>query len=175
MLPTLGWFTTLTLATCCALNAEAPGSVTIHNQCGHALTVRRPSSGAESPILIQAASDADPALFHRLCSPFPNRSPEAEGPVEYLFKDGDTATFHFEDHGKDLASQLLFWYGDPEQGLVFKGMVIYTLVHQPIPSKAGDLEVLGQLSLVTGPTSRGHTLAPNKSIRVISEREMELH
>lgn len=172
---TLGWFTTLTLAACCALNAEAPGSVTIHNRCGHALTVSRPSSGAESPILIHAASDGDPALLHRLCSPFPNRSPEAEGPVEYLFKDGDTATFHFEDHGKDLSSQLLFWYAHPEQGLVFKGMVIYTLVHHPIPSQEGALEAVGQLSLLTGPTARTHTPGPNKAIRVISEREMELH
>ena len=156
-----------------ALQALSP-AVTIRNRSGVELTVRRPSGGSESPILIHASSDGQPMIAHRLCSAFPHRSPDSEGPLEFRLKDGDTATFQFEDEGSDHQSELIFCHADSEKGLVFKGIVLFSVLHFPT-AQEGVREAVGRLSLPKGPTPRTRQLPLNKDIQVLSDTEMELH
>ena len=155
-----------------ALQAQDRAAVTIHNHTGANLTVRRPSGGSESPIRIHSASDCHPGDFQRLCCAYPHRSPEAECPVEYQFKDGDTATFRFEETGQDLHSELIFWHQEPDLGVVFKGTVLYSLEHRQAPD--GACVPVGRLALPKGPTPRTQAMPQNRSIRILSDSELEL-
>ena len=164
----------LALAWGLALQAGESSSVTILNRSGTDLRVRRPSGGAESPILVHAASDGS-TTHHRLCAAFPHRSPEAECPLEYRIKEGDTVTFRFEEQDKDLQSELILWHTDPERGIVFKGTVIYTVTHQSPSGQEGPLEAVGRLSLPHGPTPMTRNIPINKDIRIISDSVMEIN
>ena len=155
--------------------AQASTGVIIHNQTGVDLTVRRPCAGSERAILINATSDGSPAHVHRLCTAYPNRSPEADGPVEYLFRQGDSATFQFEGPDQDQASELLFWHAHSEHGLGFRGMILYATVTRPRTSSPEALETVGVLSLPQGPTARTRSMPRNRNIQVISESELILH
>jgi len=154
------------------LRAGDDGQVTIHNRTGVSLTVRRPSGGPACAVLVRAVGDGPETPAHRLFSAFPLRSPEAAGALEYPFREGDTATFLFEDTSRDIATELVFWHEDEARGVVFKGTVLYTVSHPAGPDGHGRVE--GRLALPVGPTPRTRRLPQNRDIEVLSDAEFAL-
>ena len=168
----LGGLVTLLLLVPAGVQGE-DGQVTIHNRTGVALTVRRPSGGSGSAILIRAASDGQEVPAQRLCRAFPGQSPEAAGPLAYTFPEGGTATFQFEERGRDSSTELVFWHEAPERGVVFKGTVIYSVRY--LTGADGSLLAEGRLDLPKGPTPRTRCLPRNRDIEVLSGSELALH
>jgi len=150
-----------------AVRADEAGQVIIHNRTGVELKVRRPSSGPATAVLIRSGQGEQ-----QLCCAFPGRSPEAAGPLEYGFRDGDTATFQFAEMDQDLSTELVFWHEDGERGVVFKGTVTYAISHEAGPDGHGRVE--GRLLLPKGPTPRTWVLPQNRNIEVLSATELAL-
>jgi len=169
----------LLLAACAALQGFAGSTVTISNHSGKDLLVVRAGGKAACPILITAESDEKPGTPHFLCPPPASggtgetKSPEASCPHKYLLLAGDTATFRFEGHGKDLEAELVLYRCDSDGGVALDGIVIFSLAHKPVPED-GIPEPEARLTLPEGPTPRTRTLPCNRKLQVLSPTELKV-
>ena len=170
----------LLLAACAAVQGFAGSTVTISNHSGNDLLVVRAGGKAVCPIRITAESDETPGTPHFLCPPpapggtEETKSPEGSSLHKYLLRAGDTATFRFEAHGKDLEAELVLYRCDSDNGVALNGIVIFSLAHKPAPLPDGIPEPEARLSLPEGPTPRTRTLPCNRKVQLVSPVELKI-
>lgn len=172
------------LASCGAVQGLAGSTVIITNHSGKDLLVARAGGKAVCPILVTAENDEVPGTPHFLCPPpapgdlsGETKAQEPSGPMasnlsQYLLRAGDTATFRFEAHGKDLEAELVLYRLDGEKGVTFNGIIVFSLSHKPAPEPDGLPEPEARLSLPGGPCAR--PLPCNRKLHAVSPTELKV-
>lgn len=178
------------LAACCAaFPALAGTSVTIANLSGQDLLIARAAGSGDRPILVTAQGDAPSAAPRRLCPPkyrnpleqalpqepageAPTAGPADPPPHQVLLRKGDVATLSGDGQGGDLEAQLVLYRVDSEAGIIFNGLVIFSLVHKPGPDSTPEPEAT--LALPGGPTPRLRTISCNRGLTLVSPSELSV-
>lgn len=166
----------------CAAAALAGTTVTIGNHSGLDLWIARSGDAPANPILVSARSDETPGVFHPFC-PEPQapseKSPELFGPSSvparrvFLLKNGDAATFRYEQEGCDQTCELVLFHEDEQNGFDLRGVVTFAVTHRPAgPDQAPEPEA--RLSLPAGPIPRTRTIPANRTIQAVSDQELKI-